>query len=220
MSSTEDLTALITSLVTLMPVDAAAAASLTAPFDVETLVATSDRAASLLEIQLDLGEGPVWDAFRSRRTVHLDLDGDGGGIAGSLLVDAHAAADISGIIAVPLSFGPMQIGAVVLFSTRHPEVDAEQMSLAESIVPLLGRAVVARALEEADDGATIRDASLSRREVHQATGMVMSQTRSTPTDALLLLRAYAFSNEMTVRQVAADIIARRLDFSPDHDKDL
>jgi hypothetical protein len=45
--------------------------------------------------------------------------------------------------------------------------------------------------------------------------MVMSQMRSTPADALLMIRAYAFAEGIGVRDVAALVIARSLDFSLD-----
>jgi hypothetical protein len=68
-----------------------------------------------------------------------------------------------------------------------------------------------------DDTDTPQDRShLSRREVHQATGMVLAQTGRSATDALLLMRAHAFSQGRTVRDVALDVVSRRLDFTPPH----
>lgn len=55
---------------------------------------------------------------------------------------------------------------------------------------------------------------LSRREIHQATGMVLAQTGGNAADALLILRAHAFANGLTLRQTADDVLDRRLDFTP------
>lgn len=123
------------------------------------------------------------------------------------------------MLALPLSFGPLHIGAVTLFTTQSQQASPEVMQMAGSVVTLLGRAVIARALAEAQAGAGVRDASLARREVHQATGMVLSQTGTTPNDALLILRAHAFSTSRTLREIAAEVVSRRLDFSLDHDPD-
>ena len=55
--------------------------------------------------------------------------------------------------------------------------------------------------------------AFSRREIHQATGMILAQLELSATDALLLLRGYAFSNGRSVRSVAHDVVARKIDFS-------
>jgi AmiR/NasT family two-component response regulator len=51
-----------------------------------------------------------------------------------------------------------------------------------------------------------------RREVHQATGMILMQLETTATEAFSLLRAHAFSSGRTVEDVAKDVVARLLDF--------
>lgn len=216
-SGPEDLTVLVASLVALLPFEDAAACSLDAPFDVETLASTSTRAASLDETQLDFGEGPAWDAFRSRRPVQLSVAGRDAEAAWPVLASSLTAAGVCSVLALPLSFGPLRIGAVTLFSSGAAHADEKAVQVAQSIATLLGRAVVARALARAQDGEAGFDASFARREVHQATGMVLSQRGTTPDDALLILRAYAYSHSRTLRDVAADVVARRLDLSVDHD---
>jgi AmiR/NasT family two-component response regulator len=52
-----------------------------------------------------------------------------------------------------------------------------------------------------------------RREVHQATGVVLVQLNITPTEAFFVLRAYAFANGLAVLGVAQDVLAGRLNFS-------
>jgi hypothetical protein len=52
-----------------------------------------------------------------------------------------------------------------------------------------------------------------RRDIHQATGMVLAQLDISPTDAFSRIRAYAYSTNRTVQEVAGDVLARRLDFS-------
>ncbi|PPF69320.1 ANTAR domain-containing protein [Rathayibacter tritici] len=216
-SDTEDLAVMLASLITLLPFEEAAASSLGPPFDVETLASSSLRAASLDEAQLDLGEGPAWDAFRSRRPVHASLAETGSDPGWPFLASSFGLAGVCSVLALPLSFGPLRIGAVTLFASDVEHTDDTAVKLAQSIVALMGRAVSSRALAETQSGAGERDGSLARREVHQATGMILSQTGIAPDDALLILRAYAYSHSRTLRDVAADVVARRLDFSPDHD---
>jgi AmiR/NasT family two-component response regulator len=93
---------------------------------------------------------------------------------------------------------------------------------ARDVGSALGRAIAGQALrravvlaegEEHDDEAPIE----MRREVHQATGMVLSQLDTTASDALALMRAYAFSNGINLRDVAHEVVSRRLDFSTSRD---
>jgi hypothetical protein len=58
-------------------------------------------------------------------------------------------------------------------------------------------------------------ASLERTEVYQATGMIVGALDVGATEALVRLRAYAFSHEMTASEVAWDIVERRLTLDSD-----
>jgi hypothetical protein len=55
---------------------------------------------------------------------------------------------------------------------------------------------------------------MSRREIHQATGMVLAQSGATAAESLLLLRAYAFAHDLTLKETAAAVLERRLSFDP------
>ncbi|WP_375372628.1 ANTAR domain-containing protein [Clavibacter capsici] len=50
--------------------------------------------------------------------------------------------------------------------------------------------------------------------MHQATGMVIAQMGLSAADALLVLRGHAFATNRSVRDVANDVVERRLDFTP------
>lgn len=65
-----------------------------------------------------------------------------------------------------------------------------------------------------DKDPAVEAALMSRREIHQATGMVLAQSRATAADALLLLRAHAFANGMTLRETADAVLEGRLEFCP------
>ena len=59
-----------------------------------------------------------------------------------------------------------------------------------------------------------------RAEVHQATGMVVAQLGVPETDALALLRAYAYSHDQSVAITAHAVIARILAFSANPDQEI
>jgi hypothetical protein len=54
-------------------------------------------------------------------------------------------------------------------------------------------------------------------EVHQATGMIIVQLGVSAEIAFARLRAYAFAQNRRLRDVARDVVARRLRFSPESD---
>jgi hypothetical protein len=58
---------------------------------------------------------------------------------------------------------------------------------------------------------------LVRADVHQAAGMVMVQAGVPIEQALARLRARAFQMDRSVREVALDILARRISFVADAD---
>jgi hypothetical protein len=51
--------------------------------------------------------------------------------------------------------------------------------------------------------------------VHQATGMITVQLGVSMAVALVRLRAHAYAHDRRLRDVAADVVARRLRFDPD-----
>jgi hypothetical protein len=57
----------------------------------------------------------------------------------------------------------------------------------------------------------------TRAGIHQATGMVTAQLKVSPADALDLLRAHAYAHDLSLAEVAEQIVHRRLNFST-HDE--
>jgi hypothetical protein len=65
--------------------------------------------------------------------------------------------------------------------------------------------------ESADAVATSLDVGADfHLVVHQASGMVAVQLGVTVGEALIRLRAYAFAHEMTLTELAAEVVSRRL----------
>jgi hypothetical protein len=59
---------------------------------------------------------------------------------------------------------------------------------------------------------------MSRREIHQATGMVLAQSGASAADSLLLLRAHAFAHDLTLRETADAVLEGRLSFAPQEER--
>ncbi|WP_374975429.1 GAF and ANTAR domain-containing protein [Microbacterium trichothecenolyticum] len=190
----------------------AVVSTLGSPMGSETVCASTKLGARIDEIQIDLGEGPSWEALRTRLPVTAsDLQVDGGALWPGTWA-ALRELDVGALFAFPLYVSTLSIGSIALYSMTARELsdaDIERMSRLAAIVSstLLRRAL--NRLDAPDDGA--RDEPYSRREVHQATGMVAARNSIGVDDALLLLRGHAFAAGRPVRDVAADVIARRLD---------
>ncbi len=203
-------TSLCTPFLATLPVTGASVSVLSTPAAQATMFASDDTAALLDELQFDLGEGPGWDAMQSRQPV-FDGDVDGTDPRWPLFTDAVPRNLVRGIFAFPLVVGELEIGAVDLYSSLPRELSLENIADATTLACATAWQVLRRILADDD---TEPENSYSRREVHQATGMVLAQLDVTANDAILLLRAHAFSSGRSVREIANDVVARRLEFGP------
>lgn len=196
-----------------LPVTGAAVSTLGVPFGSETVCATNAQAARLDELQFDLGEGPCWDALASGRPVLAD-DLHASASRWPLFAGALAESPVGAMFAFPLALGALNIGAVDLYTSRAGSLSPAQVGDAQALAEICSRQVLRRALAIHPTASDTADQDgFSRREVHQATGMVLAQLGLNADDALLVINAYAFARGLTVRGVAADIVARRIDLA-------
>ncbi|PRY70554.1 ANTAR domain-containing protein [Glaciihabitans tibetensis] len=201
-----------------IPVTGASVSVLSAPVGQSTVCASNETAARLDELQFDLGEGPCWTALASKEPVLAPVLADQRSkwpmFADAVLGDTRGR-EVAGMFVFPLVVGTLEIGAVDLYSTEHLMLSQGQIADASALAGVAAWQVLRRILGEEAAGATAEAATgrASRREVHQATGMVLAQLGVSADDAALLLRAHAFATGRSVRDVATDVVERRLDFS-------
>lgn len=196
--------------VSLLPIDGAAVSTLGKLLGSETISASSPRAARIDEVQFDLGEGPCWDAMRSFSPV-LEPDAGERWDRWPAFIDAIRSDGVTSIFAFPLHVGPLQIGAVDLFTESRSELSEEHTEQAAQLAERVSRQVLRTALI----AATSEDQSarpFSRRLVHQATGMVVSQLEVSPEDAELIIKGHAFAQGKSMMEVAQQVIDRALNF--------
>lgn len=202
-------------------VTGAAVMTLGKPLGSETLCATGVDAARYSEIQLDLGEGPGWEALASHRPVlHSNIQ-HGRSASWPLAWQSFREAGVGALFAFPLAVAGIDVGAITLHVSSAASLTEAQVSDATHLARILSRQVLRRSLfafSKLEGESAGWNANFSRREVHQATGMVLAQMHVTPDDALLVLRGHAFATSRPVRDVAADVIARTLNFTPPIDE--
>lgn len=200
-----------------MDVTGASISTLGRPLGAQTVGASDATAARVSEIQIDLGEGPSWAALTSRAPVlESDLQrqgGEGWPAAGAAL----RSTGIGGLHAFPLFVGTIDVGSVDLYTADPRWLTTEQIEDTSALARIAARQVLRRAmagLRDIDGG--MPDIAYSRREAHQATGMIAAQMTCGVDDAAVLLRAHAYAEGRTVMDVAVDVVARRLIFAPHH----
>lgn len=182
------------------------------PLGSQTVCASDPIAARIDEIQIDLGEGPCWSAMRSRQPV-LDDDRQQRRDDWPAAHEALEQLALGALFAFPLHVGDLDLGSIDLYSTERRRLTGAQVDDMTALASIAARQVLRRALAgvaESEDGEDPADGRYSRREVHQATGMVAAQLRIDVDDALLVLRGHAFAHGRTVREVANDVVERRL----------
>jgi GAF domain-containing protein len=195
-----------------LPVDGASVSTMGDLLSSETVSATDDIVARLDELQFDLGEGPCWDALAARRPV---LAGDIRRLPRSRwphLLPPLLEEDVAAVFAFPLLLGPLRLGAIDLYSVKAGDLAAEDAEGTTALAAIVSRHVLRRALRQSG----IEDAGqsrFSRRTVHQATGMVIAQLGVSAEDARLLIQGHAFAENRPMKDVATDIVERRLSFA-------
>jgi len=130
-------------------------------------------------------------------------DGDGAGSGGGLCGPGGRV-------------GPARVGVLGLYRDRPGPLSGEQFD----VVLLYADVVLLLALDQrgrlAPGAADLLEPGFTgrRAEIHQAAGMVSVQLGVSVTDALAVLRARAYAEGRTTAQVAADVVTRRLSFTP------
>jgi hypothetical protein len=188
-----------------------AALTLFGPDGTETPAAASDPAIRTAQfLEFTLGQGPAHATVKLGRPI--TAAGHQMQEAWPIYGPAVEELGIYAVAAVPVAMVSATLGALTVFDppmTPGPDLEsfrAAAATLAVSLALTPGPA----------DGGQLTDwpPMLNQADqwaaVNQAAGMVSVQCRCGITDALALIRAYAFAENRPVGQVAADIVNRTL----------
>jgi len=187
----------------------------------ETVYASDRVARELEELTLTLGEGPGVDAVTGGPVLAADLTASDCLARWPVFAPAAAHVGVRAVFALPLQVGGIRLGVLGLYRARPGVLDRGQ--LADALV--LADTACAVLLDGAQrerlrpEGRRPEQAGPRHPEVHQATGMIMVQLGVGAVAALIRLRAYAYAHDRRLRDVARDVVARRLRFDPGPDGD-
>jgi hypothetical protein len=217
--SKKQITELARPFLHFLPVSGASVSTFGSILPAESISVTDALAGRVDELQLDLGEGPCWDALSYRRPVMEPDLSTPSSVSWPAFLHAIRDEQVGAIFAFPLLFGPLEIGAVDLYSVAPVSLTSKQQEQTLVLSAIISRIILRNAIN--DDGLPGETTSFSRRLIHQATGMVLAQIGTTAEDAHLILQARAFAENRTMREVAQDVLDRQIRFSalPEPKKD-
>ncbi len=177
-----------------------------------SLCASDDISQLIEELQYTLGEGPCVDAYQRDAIVSEPDLADPETSRWSAFTPPALQAGVRAVFGFPLRVGMVRLGALNLYRDRpgglSPEQHADALVLAD---------VTARWVLDAQAGAAsglvatqLEAGADFHFSVHNAAGIVSVQEDVSVTEALIRLRAFAYSHDRLLADVAQDVIARRL----------
>ncbi|SES07676.1 ANTAR domain-containing protein [Lentzea xinjiangensis] len=175
----------------------------------------------IAELQVTVGEGPASEAMRQNQPVLVpDLADGWSERRWPAFAPAAVAAGVAAMFVFPLTLGAIALGALEICRDADgplsPDELADALLFADTATALLLGRATSQAAPEGDE---LWGTEPERRwgVVHQATGMVSVQLGTDLGEAFLRLRAHAYLTGIRLSEVAADVVARRLRFTPDTD---
>ena len=173
--------------------------------------ATDPLSAELEDLAVTAGAGPCMDAFALGHPVLVpDLAAEHVRWPG-FTADA-VSAGVAAVFSFPLRVGGARLGVLELHRTASGALSHTQLTDAFLLADAATDTIF-------DDMHTMAPMTLPgvvdiQAVVHQATGFVAVELEVSLQEALMRIRGYAFAHQMTLSEVAKDIIERRLRLEP------
>jgi hypothetical protein len=208
--------------ISVLVVDGAGLSMMTTAGHRGTVCATDKIARRIEDLQFTLGEGPCYDAFTGGGPVLVPDVNEPTSVTASpwpMFTEAVAAAGVGALFAFPLMIGAIPLGALDFYRRQAGELSSDQLGAAWDIADAAAGALLdlrSGAGVDLPEEAAPRGASY-RLEVHQATGMLSVQLGTALDEALMLLRAHAFAEDLAIDDVARDVVAGRLHLTRERD---
>jgi hypothetical protein len=198
-----------------LPVDGAGVSVMSRTAASHPLCGTDEVSRSLEELQLTLGEGPCVDAFALGTAVlSPDLRTAGWLARWPVFAPAAAEAGAGAVFALPLRIGAISPGVLDLYRGEPGALDGEALADALAFADTATLLLLGGPTEGPEGGL-----GAYRAQIDQATGMLTEQLGVGIEEAFVRLRAHAYARGRRLADLAADVVAGRLRFSPEADAD-
>lgn len=182
---------------------------------------SSARVRQLEDLQFSLGEGPCHDAYTAGAVVNEPDLARGTNTRWPNYTPPALELGACAVFAFPLQAGSGVVGVLTVYhdvaGMLSDEQSADGRELARMLPAIMSK-IQARSPDPLPVG-VLSDHHAHRAEVHQASGALAVQLGVGVDEALDRMRAHAYANDVTVRQVAREILAHRLHLSDDRSDD-
>jgi GAF domain-containing protein len=163
------------------------------------------RLVELLELQLE--EGPCFDAFRHQTAVRSDTAEDAAARWPRFAPHAHEGGFVA-VSAVPLRLRGQAVGALNLFSSRADSLDDEDLAVAQAMADIATIGILQARLIRDQSVLTVQleTALQSRVVIEQAKGIVSERNRISVDDAFLRIRRFSRNTNRLLSDTARGIV--------------
>ena len=179
-----------------------------------SLCSTNDVSRLIEDLQYTLGEGPCVDAYKLGQVV-AEPDLAEPDAPRWLAFSAKAlGAGARAVFGFPLQVGAARLGALNLYQDQPGRLSDDQHADALVMADVVARWVIHAQADSPPDAlaSAIESGSEFYLVVHNAAGAVSVQLGVSITEAMIRLRAYAFTHDRLVLDVAKDVVSRKLRF--------
>lgn len=173
------------------------------------LASSDDRARAIADAGFAAGEGPGHDAFELARPVLISRLVEDGYARWPGFVSSVRSTGIKACFSIPLHVGAVRLGVLDLYRWYPRGLDQAEVALALTFADLATERLLDPRPEPSSGGldARLLDAIDRNSEIHQAQGMVMVDLDVDLAEAMALMRAHAFSRDLSLLEVAREILA-------------
>jgi GAF domain-containing protein len=174
---------------------------------------SSDALGSVLDdLQFSLGDGPVFTVQGDSDPILVDdLFGHLSLREWPLFCDAVRAHQVRGVFAFPLRIGAANLGVMTAYRVEPGHLTAEQFSYGLVLASFAGAEIVRHLAGDPGRAVDVKDPiTYDQTTVQFAAGMVAERLGIGIVDALVRIRAHAFSSGMTVTEVGRSIASGRI----------
>jgi GAF domain-containing protein len=179
--------------------------------DLSVATTNSDVGERAERLEVDLDEGPCTDCTRSGHRV-LVPDLEQARDRFPRFVPKALEAGVGGIHALPMSGTGGVIGSLNVVTRSPLELTAEHIGTAQMLADVAVAYIMAVQMQQQSTelAAQLQQALLSRVAIEQAKGVLAERHDETMQEAFERLRRHARSNNQQVRDVAEDVVGKRL----------
>lgn len=201
-----------------LPFDRAAIAIHVEDSGLEALCASDPVAEHVEWVQITVGEGPGVDAVAAGGPMTVTDLADPDGPWPTFAAEA-VEFGVRSMYALPLQLGAIRVGVLDLYRDDATELDSKDFADALAVSDVVTTVL----LTAGGDGRLSEslgpwwDQPLSTKEIHQATGMLVSQLGVSARDAYVRMQAFAYAHHRLLDDVAHAVVDGRLRFDQDPD---